>query len=380
MRLTPLNSGLSNDLAGACCAVLLAVLLLSSPQAFANQDYMPLDDYLQQHPDQVARMAAFSQTVSNAAVPLAQPQQRPVRIAIIYPALQSSDYWVRSIKAFRARLDELQIDYELQTRLSGLNDDPSLLATQLQESLAWEPDYLVFTLGALIHRQLIEQLLVRKTPKLILQNVTTPLQGWSAHPPFMYVGFDHQAGTRLLAGYMLADSTTPIEYAMLYSSHGYISRLRGDSFVTLTNARSGTRLLSSYYTDGDFALARDATLQELDRHPDLNMLFACSTDIALGALAALRQRGKLEQVVINGWGGGEAELDALVRGDLDLTVLRLNDDNGVAMAEAIKAELEQRSEQLPQVFSGEMVLVTGSTPPQELQQLIDRAFRYSGDQ
>jgi autoinducer 2-binding periplasmic protein LuxP len=362
------------------CTLALLLLLLVPVQAYSFEDYIPLDDYLQQNPEQTTLMAQFSAVVSSPAVALSRPQSRPVRIAILYPAFQASDYWRLSIKAFEARLQELNIRYELQVHLSGLNDNPAVLATQLQQSLDWEPDYLVFTLGALINRQLIETILAQKKTKLIVQNVTTPLQNWSAHPPFLYVGFDHQAGTRLLAEKMLADSATAQQYAMLYSSHGYISRLRGDTFVRLGNDNKEVRLLGSYYTDNDTNLARAATLQELDRHPDLNMLYACTTDIALAAIEALRLRGKLDQVMLNGWGGGEDELEAIRRGDLDLTVMRMNDDNGVAMAEAIKAELEQRADQVPLVFSGEMELVTKDTSAAELQALIDKAFRYSAAQ
>ena len=44
--------------------------------------------------------------------------------------------------------------------------------------------------------------------------------------------------------------------------------------------------------------------------------------------------------LINGWGGGSAELEAIERGDLDVTVMRMNDDTGIAMAEAIKWDLD----------------------------------------
>ncbi|MFC6672267.1 hypothetical protein [Marinobacterium aestuariivivens] len=83
-------------------------------------------------------------------------------------------------------------------------------------------------------------------------------------------------------------------------------------------------------------------------------------------------------MIINGWGGGDAELEALARGELDLTVMRMNDDNGVAMAEAIRADLEQHGDRVPQVFSGDMVLLTRNTPAAELEALRARAFRYSG--
>lgn len=358
---------------------LLSWLALPASQAASIDNYIPLDDYLQQNPQQRSLMQAFSAQVRAPAVPLSRPQSRPARIAIIYPALQASDYWRRSVRALEARLTELGIDYELQSRFSRPATDTSLQARQLEQLLDWRPDYLVFTLDVLEQRHMIEQVLVRGTPKLILQNITTPLSDWRVHPPFLYVGFDHQAGTRLLTEQMLARLQPPIYYAMLYFSQGYVSRVRGGTFARIASGHPGTIALGSYYTDGDRERARKATLHELDRNPHLNMLFAASTDIALGAAEALRSRNRHDQVIINGWGGGAAELEALARQELDLTVLRINDDNGVAMAEAIKADLEQRTGEVPQVFSGEMVVVTLDTPRETLEALTERAFHYSGN-
>lgn len=54
-----------------------------------------------------------------------------------------------------------------------------------------------------------------------------------------------------------------------------------------------------------------------EREQKLDFIYACSTDIAFGVVDALRDLGK-EQVVVNGWGGGDAELEALKAGELDL--------------------------------------------------------------
>lgn len=364
-----------------CTPLLGALLYLLCLQAALAYplDFLPLDEYLKHHPDQTQRMDAFARVVRSDAVPLQVAQQAPVRIAIVYPALQTSDYWRRSVTALQARLDELHIRYALRTYYSRPSHESGKQARQLRQALAWQPDYLIFTLDALSDRQMIEPLLLRGKPRLILQNITTPVQDWSEHPPFLYVGFDHQAGTRLLARKMLQNSDIPVRYSLLYFSRGYVSQMRGDTFVTEAAKRPDVERLSSYYTGGDIEQARAATLKELDRHPRLNMLFACSTDVALGAAEALRERGRLGQVTLNGWGGGKAELDALARGDLDLTVLRINDDNGVAIAEAIKADLERHTERVPQVFSGDMVLITSTTPRDRLIELEKRAFRYSGN-
>ncbi|MFC6672268.1 hypothetical protein [Marinobacterium aestuariivivens] len=226
-------------------ALLLVWLLASLANASPLQNYRPLEQYLQSHPEQLPLMEAFAARVRAEPVPLQARQQQPVRIAMIYPAIQTSDYWRRSVAALERRLDALRIDYRLLLQYSSPTDSAELLAGQLREALDWQPDYLVFTLDALPHRHMIERLLLRQRPRLILQNITTPLQDWSANPPFLYVGFDHRIGTRLLAREMLLQAGPGARYSTLYFSHGYISQMRGGTFVAMAGAVPGTRALGA---------------------------------------------------------------------------------------------------------------------------------------
>ncbi len=70
----------------------------------------------------------------------------------------------------------------------------------------------------------------------------------------------------------------------------------------------------------------------------------------------------VEDILVNGWGGGSAELEAIARGDLDVTVMRMNDDTGIAMAEAIKWDLAETWQQFPTVYSGDFEVVTKDSP------------------
>lgn len=78
-----------------------------------------------------------------------------------------------------------------------------------------------------------------------------------------------------------------------------------------------------------------ATLNIATQYPDIKFIYACSTDIALGAVEALQEKDMLQQIMVNGWGGGTPEIKAIENGELDVTVMRINDDNGVAMADAV---------------------------------------------
>ena len=92
-----------------------------------------------------------------------------------------------------------------------------------------------------------------------------------------------------------------------------------------------------------------------------------------GLLVDFAKENKLD-FTINGWGGGSAELASLSlkKNGIDLTVMRINDDNGVAMAEAIKYELEQKTPLIPRVFSGEMVIIDKETTKEEIEKLKKR--------
>jgi autoinducer 2-binding protein LuxP len=98
----------------------------------------------------------------------------------------------------------------------------------------------------------------------------------------------------------------------------------------------------------------------------------------MGAIDALQQTGKNGDILVNGWGGGSSELGAIEKEMMDVTVMRMNDDNGVAMAEAIRLGLENRLDELPPVYTGDFVIVEKGISTAELNRLKAHAFRYSG--
>ncbi len=73
-----------------------------------------------------------------------------------------------------------------------------------------------------------------------------------------------------------------------------------------------------------------AALNIAKQYPDVKFIYACSTDIALGAIEGLQEKNMLQNIMVNGWGGGTPEIKAIEKGELDVTVMRINDDNGVA--------------------------------------------------
>jgi autoinducer 2-binding protein LuxP len=354
-----------------------AMLLLLSTvlQAAGISDYWQYDEYYRLHPEQTPALMELTQAVRRPAEPIDPAlQSRPLRIAMVYPSLQASSYWPDSEHAVQRRLKQLGIRYELKARYTEPNIQLIEQVDQIRELLDWQPDYLLYTLDSSRQQSIIERLIQNSDTRLILQNITTPLKSWGDRQPHLYVGFDHAEGARMLVQHFRQRFPDGADYGVLFRSQGLISQLRGMTFIQ--SAPANHRLRSSYYTDSSRAGGRKAALQMLSEQPDLDYIYACSTDVALGAVDALAELGRTD-VVVNGWGGSPAELEQLRLGGLKAVLMRINDDNAIAIAEAIKRDLQGLS--LPLIYSSDFVVLDDGMTEDEIMRYEAMSRRYSAN-
>ena len=369
------------SVAGLALVTLVTLAPIQSTQAqdvrtSSLDEYWTMEEFNHINPYQRQTIDAFSRRVAGPAEPPSTVNS-DIRVAVIYPGSQQSDYWRRSLLSFEARLQELQVDAIVDAQFVKPSDPAGHLSRLVAKALKSDPDYLVLTLDKREHKVIAQQLIARGRPKVILQNITTPVRAWRERQPFLYVGFDHVAGTRLLIDHYRLKLGARKDFAILYGQRGYVSRARGNTFLQAYSDPEAVNLKASYYVGYDRERSREAATKILNENPDIALIYACSTEIALGVLDAIRLRGADTPVMANGWGGGSAELDALATGDLDVTVMRMNDDNGVAMAEAIALDQAGRGAEVPVVYSGAFVLVTSNDSQQRVATLKAKAFRYS---
>lgn len=350
--------------------------LIGTALSFANE-FILVDDYYNNNAKEKKKFMSFSEVVRQNASSFTINQKAPVKIVMVYPGEQVSDYWRRSKDSFEKRLQELGIKYELIDHFTKPSVEVRKQAKQILKAVKNKADYLVFTLDVRSHSKFIERVVSLGKPKIILQNITTPKKSWGEKQPFMYVGFDHVIGSEILAKEYVKEVGTEGNYAVLYGTKGYVSSMRGDSFINYMNKYTNLNMVASYYTDFNKAKAKRATLDLLSRTQDLKFIYACSTDVGLGVIDALKEKGLLGKIKVNGWGGGSSELAAIVKKEMDLTVMRNNDDNGVAMAEAIKLDLQTQSDMVPLIYSGDFNLIKMGISQKALDAYKKSAFRYS---
>ncbi len=229
--------------------VITALILMFLCSHCYARDYWLIDEFLNAHPQQRHITTNFNYQVQNPARPIGRSIREPVKISIIYPEQKQSDYWRRSVTSFEARMQELDIPYQIN---KFYTDPTAEIRRQEQLILAAvedNADYLIITLYSNRHRRMLERIIAAGKPKVILQNITTPIKVWRNNQPFLYVGFDHAIGTRMLANWFIEQQPAVKDYALVYWAKGYVSEARGDHFIEIMRNETNYRLSGSYYTN-----------------------------------------------------------------------------------------------------------------------------------
>ena len=334
-----------------------------------------------------ATFDAFRDVITADAVPIAVEVPDTVTIALVFPSLDLSDAWARGHAGLVGRLDELGVPYRLDT-FGTSHDDHSLQLAHLETTMARGYDYVIVgPTEILVQMSMIEEM-IEAGIGVIVWNYTTPLQEWgeARYPeggqPLAYVGFSHAEGAHILGEYFVERLRREVE------GTPKVAHLRGIPGIT-DDQRSGVAM--QHFRDAGFEIvhetyanwARDqgyaATLNIAGAYPDVDHIHIVSTAMAIGAVEALDEVGRVGEILLNGWGGGSEEQLHLLEGNLHATVMRMQDDWGVALAEIIKFDLEGRIDEVPLAVSGAMQLVDDTYSRADIDEILEYAFRYSGD-
>ncbi|WP_345043927.1 substrate-binding domain-containing protein [Georgenia daeguensis] len=350
------------------------------PAAAEERGYYHLDEWWEAAPDDQARHDAFMQLVQADAEASNLESDEPLKIAFLFPSLELSDAWGRLGLAITGRLDDLGIEYET-TEFLIRPDEHDRQATQIEQIIAeadkW--DYVVVGPSEYTAQKRNLERLAEAVPTLV-QNIVNPFTDITpGSEPITHVGFDHSVGAQALCEWTIEQTGGEGEFALLRYVPGLVDELRSDVFAECLEENSNMTLVGDYEAEGDTDQAYTGTNALIGANPDIAMLHSGSTAVSLGALAGLRERGMLDDVIVNGWGGGQDELDAIIKGDLDVTAFRVNDDWGVSVAEAIRLHAEGRQDEIPYVIAATIETVDKSMSAEEIEAKTDYAFRYSGD-
>lgn len=365
-------------------AVATAVFLCFGVQASA--DTLPLkklsDDseryywwYHQVQTDEV--LANMQKIVAEPAKAFESTANEPVKIAVIYPSQDVSDFWLRSYLAMEARFNEMGLKFEATQFASNMGD--FLLQSTYSEQVAREDfEYVIFGPIELQAQQDDIKRLMDAGKKVIVLNFDTPLQAWGDDQPMMYTTFSHLFGALNICNWIVENLGKEGTYAMIRGLPGGVDDQRSGGFRDCLAEKSNWKMAYEHYGDFKREGGFNGAQQIVSAYPEVTLLHNANTAMAMGSISAVQAAGIGDKIKVTAWGGTGDELEALRKGELIATPMRMSDDVGVAMAEAIRADIEGRKDDIPLVFLGRIDIVSSASGPDVVDAFEKEAFRYTG--
>ena len=351
-----------------------ATLPLKELPDIADRDY-----WVPEEVNADGKLEAMQAVVGAEAGPFGGTQDAPIQIALIYPSSDTSDFWARNYLALTKRLDQLGIAYET-TEFASRQIEHSLQSTysnQVSQD-ADLYDYVIFGPSELsIQADNIDKLASNDGFATYVWAFHTPLKSLGTQPDAWF-DFSSAAGALTMCDYMIGRLGEGVTMAMNRGIPGITDNQRSGDFKECVETKAGWTTVYEHYgeyqREGGFA----GTSLILQAYPEANIIHNANTAMAMGSVEAQVAVGKEKDIFSTGWGGTGLELDAIRRGALAATPMRMGDDVGAATAEASKADLEGRADELPLVFLGRITVAHDQMSADEIDALEQEAFRFSG--
>jgi autoinducer 2-binding protein LuxP len=335
-----------------------------------TRDLIGNDTFHQLMPRQEPLTELFASIVNSPPVSIRRPQKTPIRIAILLFGETESVGNKALLLSFKQRMRELNIDYRLDIYAdnSEFGEDVSSYLKIKKMS----PDYIVVTKLGFVQRRFLDGFLHSNKTKVILYDFATPLTYWVNHSPLMYVGFDQRQVAKQLASYLDRQLPQSTKLSALVLADNYLGHMRCDVFLDEMNKYG--RTINSIDVVQDVREDAFVVTRALLDKADTDFIFSCSANISAGVIAALQEQEDFA-VQTNSWGLSEGGVMALASEHIKVSVLFMKDYLSIALAEAIKLDLEGRN--MPNLYIARSTLVPSELDPDSLQLIADQAYPYS---
>lgn len=324
-------------------------------------------------------LEALQNATAEVATPVAGTQENPLQIALIYPSADTSDFWARNYLAMTKRLDQIGIKYETR-EFASRQIEHSLQATYASQvdQDADIYDFVIFGPSELATQaDNIDKLASNPDLKTFVWAFHTPLKYLKTQPDGWF-DFSSAYGAIKICDYMIERLGKDVTYAMNRGIPGITDNQRSGDFKNCVAEKANWNAVYEHYGEYQREGGFEGTQLILQAYPEATVIHNANTAMSMGSVEAQIAVGKEKEVFSTGWGGTGLELDAIRRGELDATPMRMGDDVGAATAEAIKAHLEGREDELPLVFLGRITVAHDEMSADELDALQKEAFRFSG--
>jgi diguanylate cyclase (GGDEF)-like protein len=166
-----------------------------------------------------------------------------------------------------------------------------------------------------------------------------------------YIGYEQTEAGKTAGVYLARMLRGRGKVAILQGLQEPTNRLRLAGFMKALSSFPQVTVVASKSADWSMSLARKVTTELLNRHEDLDAIFALSDAMALGAVEAVKAKKKLGSLFIVGFDGIKAALESIKDGALTATLDTAPREMGRILLRTMVRSLVQEEKVSRQIFS-----------------------------
>lgn len=219
------------------------------------------------------------------------------------------------------------------------NNDPAQQVSQIENALVQQPEGILVT--PLDAESLTPVLERAKDQGVGIVTVGSNIADESV--PDSFVSKDNEEVGRMKAEYVVEQLDGEGTVGIIHGIRGLtFSEDQAQGFEAVLGEEPDIQVVDGPFAGGFSAdLGLETTENLLTRAQNLDAIIYDNDDLALGGVEALKGRGvSPDEIIIVGSDGGDAALDAVARGDIDMTIANCGYQEGINAAEALNEFFE----------------------------------------
>lgn len=252
----------------------------------------------------------------------------PIKIGYAPSIWDPSDFHGMMGSGIESALKKAGVEYEFFIRAPSREVAHSEQLGIVEDYIAQGVDYIVINpTDPQVQRVAYERVVAAKIP-LIVGNNSTPFPDDWGFQPTMFSGYSHKDAGIVLANYLAEKHGAGTKVAIIHGIPGQVTEDRAPEELLKS---LGIEIIYEDHADYDRIKAYDKMERILTVHPDVEVIIATSSAMAVGAVEATLANNVGGQYAIYGAGGTLEELRYIEDGLLTGAWIR----DPVAMGEAV---------------------------------------------
>ena len=275
-----------------------------------------------------------------------------ISIGYTPPTLDKADFMGQFEEGLIKGLDEWSaqsgISYNLRSRSPADHADHATQLQIVEDFLTLGVDYIVMVPTGYEIQQGAYRMINDAGVPLVIGNYSDPFPADWGVSALRFTGYSHYDAGVAMAEYVADKYPSGTDMAIIFGEAGKVSEERG---AKQYHQQNGFNIVYEDYADWDRVKAYDATERLLTAYPDVEVIIACSSAMAVGAVQAIDAAGMTGQIDVYGAGATIEELDLIVDGRLAAAWFRDPIQIGEAAAEAIILHFEGREDEITESWN-----------------------------